>query len=64
MLGRFPLTDYGMGAGDPEALRADSFWFYRRLGFRPTSAEVEPLANARAGGVERLPRLAGPPIRS
>jgi hypothetical protein len=42
----FFLTPYGMGAGNPEALRAGSFWFYRRLGFRPTNPAVETLARA------------------
>jgi len=42
----FFLTPYGMGVGNPEAIAAGSFWFYRRLGFRPTSAAVEALARA------------------
>lgn len=42
----FFLTPYGMGVGNPEALAAGSFWFYRRLGFRPTSLAVEELARA------------------
>lgn len=40
----FFVTAYGMGAGNPEALRAGSFWFYRRLGFRPSNPAVEVLA--------------------
>jgi hypothetical protein len=42
----FFLTPYGMGVGNPEALAAGSFWFYRRLGFRPTNPAVETLARA------------------
>lgn len=42
----FFLTPYGMGVGNPDALRAGSFWFYRRLGFRPSNPEVEALARA------------------
>ncbi|MSR62540.1 MAG: hypothetical protein EXS08_08850 [Planctomycetes bacterium] len=52
----FFLTPYGMGAGNPEALRTGSFWFYRRLGFRPTNARVETLARAEE---QRLARTRG-----
>lgn len=51
----FFLTSYGMGAGNPEALRAGSFWFYRRLGFRPTRARVEALARAEERRLARTP---------
>lgn len=40
----FFLTRYGMGENNPEALRSGAFWFYRKLGFRATSAAVEALA--------------------
>jgi len=40
----FFLTSYGMGEGNPEALRTGAFWFYRKLGFRATNPEVEALA--------------------
>lgn len=40
----FFVTAYGMGAGNPDALRAGSFWFYRRLGFLPANPAVETLA--------------------
>ncbi len=56
---RFFVTAYGMGAGNPEALHAGSFWFYRRLGFRPSSAEVERLAQ-----VEEARLAAQPGARS
>jgi len=51
----FFLTAYGVGAGNPEALQAGSFWFYRRLGFRPASAEVERLARAEERRFARSP---------
>ncbi len=40
----FFVTRYGMGEGNDEAIESGAFWFYRRLGFRPTSARVEALA--------------------
>jgi hypothetical protein len=40
----FFLTSYGMGDGNPEALKSGAFWFYRKLGFRATNPDVEALA--------------------
>ncbi len=40
----FFLTRYGMGENNTEALRSGAFWFYRKLGFRPTNPAVEALA--------------------
>jgi hypothetical protein len=40
----FFLTSYGMGDGNPEALKSGAFWFYRKLGFRAANPEVEALA--------------------
>lgn len=40
----FFLTSYGMGEGNPEALKSGAFWFYRKLGFRASNPEVEALA--------------------
>ncbi|MFQ5505699.1 MAG: hypothetical protein ACE5F1_13015, partial [Planctomycetota bacterium] len=37
----FFLTSYGMGEGNPEAIRSGAFWFYRKLGFRATNLDVE-----------------------
>ncbi|NNG16390.1 MAG: hypothetical protein HKM89_07910 [Gemmatimonadales bacterium] len=42
----FFLTQYGMGRKNPAAIRSGAFWFYRKLGFRPTNPEVEALARA------------------
>jgi hypothetical protein len=42
----FFLTRYGMGEGNEEALRSGAFWFYRKLGFKPTNPAVEELARA------------------
>ena len=40
----FFLTRYGMGEDNPDAIRSGAFWFYRKLGFQPTSPAVEMLA--------------------
>ena len=40
----FFLTPYGMGRDNPAAIRTGAFWFYRKLGFRPTNPDVEALA--------------------
>lgn len=40
----FYLTSYGMGEDNPAAIRTGAFWFYRKLGFRPTNPAVEALA--------------------
>jgi hypothetical protein len=42
----FFLTRYGMGEDNEDALRTGAFWFYRKLGFRPTNPEIEALARA------------------
>lgn len=51
----FFLTAYGMGAGNPDALRAGSFWFYRRLGFRPANPAVERLAQVEEARLRATP---------
>jgi len=40
----FFMTPYGMGRDNPAAIRTGAFWFYRKLGFRPTNPVVEELA--------------------
>ena len=42
----FFLTRYGMGENNDEALRTGAFWFYRKLGLRPTNPAVEKIARA------------------
>ncbi len=42
----FFLVSYGMGEGNPQALKSGAFWFYRKMGFRATNPEVEALAHA------------------
>jgi hypothetical protein len=40
----FSIDPYQIGQGNEEAIDAGAFWFYRKLGFRPTSAAVEEIA--------------------
>jgi hypothetical protein len=42
----FFLVSYGMGEGNPQALKSGAFWFYRKMGFKATNPEVEALAQA------------------
>jgi hypothetical protein len=39
----FSVDPYQLGHENDEAIDSGAFWFYRKLGFRTTSAEVEPL---------------------
>ena len=40
----FSIEPYQIGADNEEAIASGAFWFYRRLGFRPASPELERLA--------------------
>jgi hypothetical protein len=49
----FFLTSYGMGDGNPEALKSGAFWFYRKLGFRAANPDVESLARQEERKIRR-----------
>ena len=51
----FFLTSYGMGDGNPEALKSGAFWFYRKLGFRAANPDVEALAREEERMMRRKP---------
>ena len=51
----FYLTRYGMGEGNEDAIRTGAFWFYRKLGFRPTNPEVEARAQREEERMRRRP---------
>ncbi len=40
----FHLSRYQIGYGNAEAIESGAFWFYYKLGFRPTPAELRRLA--------------------
>ncbi len=50
---RFLINAYQFGAGNSEAIASGAYWFYYRLGFRPSSA---PLARRAGREAERLRR--------
>ncbi|MGZ8273282.1 MAG: hypothetical protein ACXWUM_05150 [Burkholderiaceae bacterium] len=45
---RFVVNGYQFGAGNAEAIASGAYWFYYRLGFRPSSPENRRLAAAEA----------------
>ncbi|MCE9595163.1 MAG: hypothetical protein K8S98_13335 [Planctomycetes bacterium] len=51
----FFLTKYGMGEDNDDAIASGAFWFYRKLGFVPTNAEVETLARSEEERMTREP---------
>lgn len=69
---QFLVDPYQFGKANPEAIRSGAFWFYYRLGFRPTDPEVSREAttewsrlNARRGyqtSAARLRRFTASPL--
>ena len=52
---RFIINGYQFGAGNSEAIASGAYWFYWRLGFRPSLPENVPLAEAEAVRLKRAP---------
>ncbi len=50
---RFIVNGYQFGAGNAEAIASGAYWFYYRLGFRPSSAEYRSLAETEAARLRR-----------
>ncbi|HEX5639967.1 MAG TPA: hypothetical protein VFX81_09220 [Burkholderiaceae bacterium] len=50
---RFIVNGYQFGAGNAEAISSGAYWFYYRLGFRPSSAENRALAEAEDARLRR-----------
>lgn len=48
---RFEVDPYQFGADNEEAIRSGAFWFYYRLGFRPTLPVLANLAEREAGRI-------------
>jgi hypothetical protein len=42
----FSIDPYQLGFNNDEAIESGAFWFYRKLGFRPTRTELERLAQS------------------
>jgi hypothetical protein len=51
---------YQIGDGNEEAIGSGAFWFYRKLGFRSMSPELERLAQAEEKKVQADPRYRTP----
>jgi hypothetical protein len=51
----FSIDPYQLGHENPEAIESGAFWFYRKLGFRPTSAAVERLLRAEEKRIAKDP---------
>lgn len=48
---RITVDPFQIGAGNPEAIRSGAFWFYYRLGFRPTDSKLSALAEGEWSGI-------------
>jgi hypothetical protein len=51
----YSVDPYQIGLENPEAVDSGAFWFYRKLGFRPTSPEVARLVAREEGRMRKLP---------
>ena len=51
----FSIDPYQIGLENPEAIDSGAFWFYRKLGFRPVSAEVARLTEREEQRMRRTP---------
>jgi hypothetical protein len=59
----FSIDPYQLGHENPEAIESGAFWFYRKLGFRPTSAAVERLLRTEEARIASDPSYRSSPQR-
>ncbi len=52
----FSVEPYQIGLGNEEAIEAGAFWFYRKLGFRPTEARIERIVQREEKRIAGDPR--------
>lgn len=57
----FSIDPYQLGHENPEAIESGAFWFYRKLGFRPTSPAVEKLLRAEEKRIAKDPSYRSSP---
>ena len=57
----FSIDPYQLGHENPEAIESGAFWFYRKLGFRPTSRAVQDLLRAEEGRISADPSYRSSP---
>jgi hypothetical protein len=59
----FSIDPYQLGRENPEAIESGAFWFYRKLGFRPTSAAVDRLLRTEEARIASDPSYRSSPQR-
>ena len=59
----FSIDPYQLGRENPEAIESGAFWFYRKLGFRPTSTAVERLLRTEEARMASDPSYRSSPQR-
>lgn len=52
-VGRFIVNGYQFGEGNSEAINSGAYWFYHRLGFRPSTPRLRKLAEREAARLSR-----------
>jgi len=57
----FRVDPFQFGADNEEAIRSGAFWFYYRLGFRPTQTALRRLAETQAARIQNEPGYRSPP---
>lgn len=56
----FSVDPYQLGFNNDEAIESGAFWFYRKLGFRPTRRELERLAQKEERKIAATPEYRTP----
>jgi hypothetical protein len=59
----FSIDPYQLGRENPEAIESGAFWFYRKLGFRPTSTAVDRLLRTEEARIASDPSYRSSPKR-
>jgi hypothetical protein len=57
----FSIDPYQLGHENDEAIESGAFWFYRKLGFRPTSPKIAKLIEAEERRIEADPAYRSSP---
>src|SRR5207245_11615393 len=56
----FSIDPYQLGHENPEAIDSGAFWFYRKLGFRPTSPPIARLVESEERRIALAPSYRSP----
>jgi hypothetical protein len=57
----FSVDPYQIGHENPEAIASGAFWFYRKLGFRPTAPEVARIVAREESRMKQIPAYRSSP---